>query len=106
MRSQSAQIGGRWLPISLHLIAYLFPIVCFTAGAGTVQAGAASAPTKTTLSLISSGDPATTVTSGSVVTLTATVTAGGNPVVALHLNPGFLHADQTINQEVGRHSIR
>jgi hypothetical protein len=84
--SQSAQIGGRRLPVSLHLFAYLSPIVFFTAGAGTVQAGAATAATTTTLSLISSGNPATTVTSGSVVTLTATVTAGGNPVAPGQIN--------------------
>ncbi|WP_263351248.1 FG-GAP-like repeat-containing protein [Acidicapsa acidisoli] len=86
MRSQSAQISGRRLPVSLHLFAYLFPIVCFTAGAGTVPAWAATAATTTTLSLTSGGNTVTTVTSGNVVTLTATVMAGSTPVTPGQVN--------------------
>jgi len=86
VRSQSAQIGGRRLPVSLHLFAYLFPIVCFTASAGTVQAWVPTAATITTLAVSTGGNAVTTVTSGSVVTLTATVMAGSTPVTPGQVN--------------------
>jgi trimeric autotransporter adhesin len=86
VRCQSAQIGGRRLPVSLHLFAYLFSIVCFTTDAETVQAWAGTAATTTTLSLTSGGNTVTTVTSGRVLTLTATVTAAGIPVTPGQVN--------------------
>jgi hypothetical protein len=86
MRSQPAQIGGRLLPISLHPFAYLFPIVCFTAGASTVQALVPPAATTTTLAVSTGRNAVITVTSGSVVTLTATVSAGATPLALEQIN--------------------
>jgi hypothetical protein len=50
------------------------------------QAGAASVPTTTTLAVTSGGSAVTTVTSGSVVTLTATVLAGTTSVTVGQVN--------------------
>jgi VCBS repeat protein/Big-like domain-containing protein len=50
------------------------------------QTWASPATTTTTLAVASAGNAVTTVTSGSVVTLTATVTAGGNPVSPGQIN--------------------
>ncbi len=80
MRFQRTLTGGG------ELLALLRPLWCFIAvasfgqGVGLVPAWAAPAPTITTLSVISGGNAVTTVAPGSVVTLTATVTAGGTPV--------------------------
>jgi len=53
---------------------------------GAQQAGAALATTTTTLAVTSGGSPVTTVTSGSVVTLTATVKVGSTPVTPGRVN--------------------
>ena len=50
------------------------------------RAEAAPAATSTALAITSGGSAVTTVNSGSVVTLTATVTAGGAPVTVGHVN--------------------
>jgi len=86
MRSEPAQIGDRRLPISLHLCAYLFPIVCFTTVARTAQAWVPPAATTTTLAVSTGGNAVTTVAQGSVVTLTATVMAGSTPVTPGQVN--------------------
>jgi hypothetical protein len=64
------------------VLAVVFSILC----AGPQLAWAAPATTATTLSVTSAGNAATTVTSGSVVTLTAAVTAGGSPVAPGQIN--------------------
>ncbi len=51
-------------------------------GTATSLACATSAPTTTTLTITSDGSAVSTVASGTVVTLTATVTAGTTPVTA------------------------
>ena len=53
---------------------------------GAQRAWAAIATTTTTLAVTSEGSPATTVTSGSIVTLTATVTANSTPVTPGRVN--------------------
>jgi len=75
-----------------ELLALLRPLWCFIAVVSFVQgvvlrhAWAASASTITTLSVTSGGNVVTTVASGSVVTLTATVMAGSTPVTAGQVN--------------------
>ena len=75
-----------------ELLALLRPLWCFIAvvsfvqGVGLRHAWAASASTITTLSVTSGGNVVTTVASGSVVTLTATVMAGSTPVTAGQVN--------------------
>jgi trimeric autotransporter adhesin len=64
------------------VIAVVFSILA----AEPQQAWASPATTTTTLAVASAGNAVTTVTSGSVVTLTATVTAGGNPVSPGQIN--------------------
>ena len=94
MRFQRTLIGGG------ELLALLRPLWCFIAvfffgqGVGLLPAWAAPTPTITTLSVTSGGNALTTVAPGSVVTLTATVTAGGTPVTPGQVNfcdasPGF-----------------
>ena len=63
---------------------------------GAPQQAWAALATTTTLAVTSGGSPVTTVTSGSVVTLTATVTAGSTPVDTwagelLRRHRGLLH---------------
>src|ERR1700722_326996 len=75
-----------------ELLALLRPLWCFIAlvsfgqGVGLLPASAAPAPTITTLSVFSGGNAVTTVAQGSVVTLTATVMAGGTPVTPGQVN--------------------
>jgi hypothetical protein len=64
----------------LRPIAFLLVGVWMVLGNGALGAWAASVATTTTLAITSGGNAVTTVNSGSVVTLTATVTAGGTPV--------------------------
>ncbi len=75
-----------------ELLALLRPLWCFIAlvsfgqGVGLLPAWAAPAPTITTLSVFSGGNAVTTVAQGNVVTLTATVMAGGTPVTPGQVN--------------------
>ncbi|MGB6827183.1 MAG: FG-GAP-like repeat-containing protein [Terracidiphilus sp.] len=64
------------LPLQLTLAAALSIALL----ASAPHAGATPAPTATTLAITSGGSAVTTVTSGTVVTLTATVLAGTTPV--------------------------
>ena len=61
------------------LSAGLFALLCAVLLAG-LPAAAAPAATSTTLAVMAGGNPVTTVASGTVVTLTATVLAGATPV--------------------------
>ena len=60
--------------------ALLLLVFSLTSAAGIQRAWATSASTTTTLTLTSGGTAVTTLTRGSVITLTATVTAGTAPV--------------------------
>jgi hypothetical protein len=64
------------------VLAVVFSILC----AGPQLTWASLATTRTTLSVASAGNPVTTVTSGGIVTLTATVTAGSSPVASGQIN--------------------
>ena len=67
-----------------HTIQCCLPVaLCMALCGGAPRAAAAPAATTTTLAVTSGGSAVTTITSGSVVTLTATVVAGTTPV-----NPG------------------
>jgi len=85
MRFQRTSIGGRELPVSLRAFFRLIAVVCLAMGAGLPQAWAVTATT-TTLAITSGGSVVTTVTSGSVVTLTATVNAGSGVVTPGQVN--------------------
>jgi Bacterial Ig-like domain (group 3) len=61
-------------------------MVIFVHCVGLLPAWAAPATTTTTLSVTSAGNAVATVTSGIVVTLTATVTVGSNPVTPGQIN--------------------
>jgi hypothetical protein len=86
MRFLRSLIGGG------ELLSLLRPFWCFIAvlffgqSIGLQPAWAAPAPTITTLSVTSGGKAVTTVATGSVVTLTATVMAGGTPVTPGQVN--------------------
>ena len=83
MRSQQTLLLVREMPAVLRpfgrVLAVVFSILC----AGPQPAWASPVTTTTTLSVASAGNP---VTSGSVVTLTATVTAGNSPVAPGQIN--------------------
>jgi hypothetical protein len=70
------------IPCRLFIAAALGMALC----GGGQQAWAALATTTTTLAVTSGGSPVTSVTSGSVVTLTATVTAGSSAVKTGRVN--------------------
>jgi hypothetical protein len=72
------------MQLPLHLT--LSVLVCLGLLCSAPQAGAAPVPTTTTLAVTSGGSAVTTVTSGSVVTLTATVLAGTTPVTVGQVN--------------------
>ena len=78
-------IGGELLALSRPLWC-LIAVVSFVRGVGLLPAWAAAASTITTLSVTSGGNEVTTVASGSVVTLTATVMAGSTPVTLGQVN--------------------
>jgi len=85
MRFQRILIGGGELALLRPLWCFI-AVVSFGQGVGLLPAWAAPAPTITTLSVTSGGNAVTTVASGSVVTLTATVMAGGTPVTPGQVN--------------------
>jgi hypothetical protein len=86
MRFQRTLIEGRELPASLgrfaHFLASIYLVLC----GGLQPAWASTATTTTTLAVASGGNIVTTVASGTVVTLTATVIAGNTAVVPGQVN--------------------
>ena len=86
MRFQRTLIGGGELPPLLRPLWCFIAVVSFGQWVGLLPAWAAPAPTITTLSVTSGGNAVTTVAPGSVVTLTATVMAGGTPVTPGQVN--------------------
>jgi hypothetical protein len=86
MRFQRTLIGGGELLVLLRPLWCVIAVVFFGQGVGLLPAWAAPAPTITTLSVTSDGNAVTTVATGSVVTLTATVMAGSTPVAPGQVN--------------------
>jgi hypothetical protein len=85
MRFQRTPIGGPELLASLRTFVYFIAAACLALCGGLQQAWA-SITTTTALVVNSDGGAAMTVTSGSVVTLTATVTGGGTAVTPGQVN--------------------
>jgi trimeric autotransporter adhesin len=84
---QRPLIGGRELPGLLRPFGRFVRVAIFVHCVGLLPAWAAPAATTTTaLSVSSAGNAVATVTSGTVVTLTATVTAGNNAVTPGQIN--------------------
>jgi trimeric autotransporter adhesin len=79
MRFRRTLIGGAELLALLRSLWCFIAVVTFGQGVGLLPAWAAPPPTMTTLSVTSGGNAVTTIAPGSVVTLTATVMAGGTP---------------------------
>jgi len=86
MRFQRTLIRGGELVALLRPLWCFIAVVSFGQGVGLLPAWAATASTITTLSVTSGGNVVTTVASGSVVTLTATVMAGSTPVTPGQVN--------------------
>src|ERR1700761_8859606 len=86
MRFQRTLIGGAEQLIRFRPLWCFIATVSFGQCVGLLPAWAAPVPTLTTLSITSGGNPVATVASGSVVTLTATVTAGSTPVTPGQVN--------------------
>jgi hypothetical protein len=86
MRFQRTLTGGGELLVLLRPLWCFIVVVSFGQGIGLLPAWAAPAPKITTLSVTSGGNAVTTVAQGSVVTLTATVMAGGTPVTPGQVN--------------------
>jgi trimeric autotransporter adhesin len=86
MRLQRLSISGQAMMPALRPCGLVIAVVCSILVAEPQQAWASPATTTTTLAIASAGNAVTTVMSGSVVTLTATVTAGGNPVTPGQIN--------------------
>ena len=86
MRSQQTLLGVREVPAVLRpfgcVLAVVFSILC----AAPQPARAAPAATATALAVTSAGNAVTMVTSGALVTLTATVTAGSTAVAPGQVN--------------------
>ena len=76
MRFHRTSNGGWKLPVSLRASFFVIAAVSLTMGASLSQAWALPAAT-TTLAVTSGGSAVTTVATGKVVTLTATVKSGG-----------------------------
>jgi len=85
MRFQRKSIGYREFPVSLRLSVCFVTAACLAMCVGLQQAWA-STPTTTALAVTSAGGVVTTVTSGSVLTLTATVIAGSTAVTPGQVN--------------------
>jgi hypothetical protein len=85
MRFKRTSIRGRELPVYLRSSVYCLVAAGLVLCGGLRQAWGAPAST-TVLGIASGGGAATTVTSGSVVTLTATVMAGGAAVAPGQVN--------------------
>jgi hypothetical protein len=79
MRFRRDWLGGREMPTVLA-------VVCSILCAAPQPAWAAPAATATALAFTSAGNAVTTVTSGALVTLTATVTAGSTAVAPGQIN--------------------
>jgi trimeric autotransporter adhesin len=79
-------IGGRKLPALLRPFVRFVRVVIFVQWVGLLPAWAAPATTTTTLSVTSAGNAVATVTSGTVVTLTATVMTSSTPVAPGQIN--------------------
>ena len=86
MRFQRTLIGGRELLILVRPLWCFIAVVFFGQGVGLLPAWSEPAPAITMLTVTSGGNAVATVTSGSVVTLTATVMAGGTPVAPGQVN--------------------
>ena len=86
MRFQRTLIGGRELLLLLRPLWCFIAVVFFGQGVGLLPAWSEPAPAITMLTVTSGGNAVATVTSGSVVTLTATVMAGGAPVAPGQVN--------------------
>src|SRR5580704_11027220 len=87
MPFQRTLIGGRQRQALLRPFGCFVSLAIFVHCVGMLPALAAPATTTTTtLSVTSAGNAVATVTSGIVVTLTATVTAGSNPVTPGQIN--------------------
>src|ERR1700676_4242416 len=78
--------GGPELPALLRPFVCFVRVVIFVQCVGLLPARAAPATTTTTLSVTSAGNAVATVTSGTVVTLTATVMTGSTPVAPGQIN--------------------
>lgn len=74
------------MPALLRSFVCFVRVVIFVHWVGLLPAWAAPATTTTTLSVTSAGNAVATVTSGTVVTLTATVMAGSTPVAPGQIN--------------------
>jgi trimeric autotransporter adhesin len=83
---QRTLIGSRELPTLLRPFGCYVRVVLFVQCVGLLPALAAPATTTTTLSVTSAGNALATVTSGTVVTLTATVMTGSTPVAPGQIN--------------------
>ena len=83
---QRTLIGGRKLSALLRPFGCFVRVVIFVHCIGLLPAWAAPATTTTTLSITSAGNAVATVTSGTVVTLMATVTVGSDPVTPGQIN--------------------
>jgi len=83
---QRRLIGGRELQAFLRTFVCFVRVVIFVQCVGLLPAWAAPATTTTTLSVTSAGNAVATVTSGTVITLTATVMTGSTPVAPGQIN--------------------
>src|ERR1700688_4879036 len=83
---QRTLIGSRELPALLRPFVCFVRVLLFVQCVGLLPAWAAPATTTTTLSVTSAGNAVATVTSGTVVTLTATVMTGSTPVALGQIN--------------------
>ncbi len=86
MRFQRMSTGTREMPAVLRPFGCVIAVACSILCAAPQPAWASPATTATGLAVTSAGNAVTTVTSGSVVTLTATVTAGSTPVAPGQIN--------------------
>jgi FG-GAP-like repeat/Bacterial Ig-like domain (group 3) len=86
MRFQQTLLGGREMPVVLRPFGCVVAVACSILCAGSQPAWASPATTATALAVTSAGNAVTTVTSGSVVTLTATVAAVSAPVAPGQIN--------------------
>jgi trimeric autotransporter adhesin len=86
VRFQQTLLGGREMPAVLCPFGRVLAVVCSILCAGSQPAWASPATTTTALAVTSAGDAVTTVTPGSVVTLTAAVAVRSTPVAPGQIN--------------------
>src|SRR5271170_55893 len=86
MRFQKTSTWDWELPTFLRQSAWFLSVACFVLCGAPSQVWASGQPATTALAVTSGGSTVTTVTAGSVVTLTATVTAGGTPTTPGQVN--------------------